>query len=627
MTRIIEEQLADETKFTPVTGDPRQDTRHRLLEMIDSKIENGTMTKRERYLITGKTEKDGVSHSPDFQVSKPHMYPLFKGHKLTLEQIKAKVIPPTRMVTAAIDGPTYRLGMFVNGLLKQIARDYCRGEIVQDTTEFLKKMEQLRNNGAFAVRGTLLGTLDVDALYPSINQELALEAIEHAVATCTNYDEDTRKTVIDLTAFCLKNSVIHYRGQWFKSCEGIPTGGPESDPIANIYVRWMLDTKILPQLVDKDKSDNRTRFLDDLSFTWRGSARQFSTFLNAVNKIGGPLKFTLKGEVGTEVNFLDVTLILEDGDFRTSLFVKPTDSARYLNRRSDHSHHQFKSSPYSQFRRAVVICSRRDDCIKSIEYMEKKYLDSGYKPDELRAAKEKALLLDRDQILANERGPRTVNDDAENDGILTYVIQQDPNMMSVIKTFMKSKAEILKKYIGDRRLIVAERRNPNIASLLFAKSSFSKCEKVLRPTQACGSSGCLTCSIMSLPNKIKLNNDINIKLDFSLTCKTDNCIYLFICNECEGNSGFYFGKTFNRSHIRFNSHRSSFKVSNNDYEKSALSHHIFLEHLDNFPLKLNNFKVGIVGQAPPRRLDRLEDFYIYNTKADVLSLNRYRAVD
>ena len=389
----------------------------------------------------------------------------------------------------------------------------------------------------------------------------------------------------------------------------------------------MLDKKILPKVVDKDKTDNRTRFLDDLSFTWRGSVRQFDTFLNAVNSIGTSLKFTLKGEVGTKVNFLDVVLELDDGNFRTSLFVKPTDSARYLNRRSDHSNHQFKSSPYSQFRRAVVICSRRDDCIKSIEYMEKKYISSGYKPVELRAAKDKALMLNRDQILSAVREPKAVNGDVESDNVLTYVIQQDPNMTGVLRSFMKSKAQLLKKFIGDRRLIIAERRNPNMASLLFAKSSFSHCEKDIRQTQQCGTRGCLTCPIMTVPKTIKLNSDINIKLDFSLTCKAENCIYLFICNECEGNSGFYFGKTFNKSHVRFNSHRSCFKVSNNVYEKSALSHHVFMEHLDNFPLKLCNFKVGIVGQAPPRRLDRLEDFYIYTTKADVLSLNRYRAVD
>ena len=54
-------------------------------------------------------------------------------------------------------------------------------------------MECLKSNGAFETSGTLLGTLDVDALYPSINQELALEAIEHALVTCTDYDEKTRK--------------------------------------------------------------------------------------------------------------------------------------------------------------------------------------------------------------------------------------------------------------------------------------------------------------------------------------------------------------------------------------------------------------------------------------------------
>ena len=165
--------------------------------------------------------------------------------------------------------------------------------------------------------------------------------------------------------------MLHYRGQWFRSEDGVPTGGPESGSIANIYVKWMLDKKLLPHptIAPKDKLEKRLRFLDDSWFLWRGSERQFEAFKSALNTVGAVNKFTLKGEVGKTVDFLDITLSLDSGRLETSVFIKPTDSKRYLNRRSDHTTHTFGGIPFSQFRRAVVISSNEEERQKSVEYM------------------------------------------------------------------------------------------------------------------------------------------------------------------------------------------------------------------------------------------------------------------
>ena len=53
----------------------------------------------------------------------------------------------------------------------------------------------------------------------------------------------------------------------------------------------------------------------------------------------------------------------------------------------------------------------------------------------------------------------------------------------------------------------------------------------------------------------------------------------------------------------------------------------FMIHLDNFSEKLRNFDFGIVKTTKPTSLARLEDYYIYLTKADTISLNRYKAVE
>ena len=65
------------------------------------------------------------------------MYPLFKIHKLNEKMITEKIIPQTRMVTSGVGGPTYRLGLFIDSLLRPVVSRYFNGELIKDTTEFI----------------------------------------------------------------------------------------------------------------------------------------------------------------------------------------------------------------------------------------------------------------------------------------------------------------------------------------------------------------------------------------------------------------------------------------------------------------------------------------------------------
>ena len=71
-----------------------------------------------------------------------------------------------------------------------------------------------------------------------------------------------------------------------------------------------------------------------------------------------------------------------------------------------------------------------------------------------------------------------------------------------------------------------------------------------------------------------------------------------------------------------NGHRACFKTT--DFTKSALSNHIYNDHLEKFENKLKSFKFGIIKKVSPFRLDITEDFYIYTTNADTIGLNRYK---
>ena len=551
------------------------------------------------------------------------MYPLFKIHKLNIEQIHAKVIPPTRMVTSGVGGPTYRLGVFIDNLLKPVVQKYCANELVKDSTSFIKELRSYETKGSVK-QLKLLGTLDVDALYPSIRLELALKALKHALEVATAYSSDHIAMILNLAEMCIKNSVICYRGLWYKTILGIPTGGPESGSIANIVVYFVLETILLPhpRIKPLNRIPSRLRFLDDLWFGWQGTERQFTRFKAILNEVGKTVGITFKGEVGKSVDFLDMTVELKDGHLSTKMYIKPTDSSRYLHRRSDHSLHTFTSIPFSQFRRSVVLCSSTQERNESIDYISKKLKDSGYKDEEISNAKKKALKLDREKILTDDT--QTKEREAKNQ--LIFTLNRDKYMSTKIKELLEENQNEINEILGEEtRLIVAEKRNQNLASTLFAKSSFSKelCDP--KDSQKCKGRGCKTCPIMNLEKSITLwENDPKqtiLKLDYRCDCTTDNLIYLFLCKLCPDNKSFYVGQSTNTCRKRTNGHRSNFSLK--DFKKSALSFHMFQDHPENFDNRLCSYDLGVIKSTSPLNLDRCEDFYIELTKAH-LSLNRYK---
>ena len=79
----------------------------------------------------------------------------------------------------------------------------------------------------------------MDVLYPSIKKCYAPIAIKDTLTYTSEYSKEYSEMVIKMVEYCINNSVVQYRGEWFRAVEGIPTGGTESGSIANIYVKWV----------------------------------------------------------------------------------------------------------------------------------------------------------------------------------------------------------------------------------------------------------------------------------------------------------------------------------------------------------------------------------------------------
>ena len=92
------------------------------------------------------------------------------------------------------------------------------------------------------------------------------------------------------------------------------------------------------------------RFIDDIFFKWTGNKDSLDHFISFTQNYSKSknMKSKIKFEIhlsSNEVHFLDVTVSLNHGKLRTTLFTKPTDSHFYLNTSSCHSSHVVKNIP------------------------------------------------------------------------------------------------------------------------------------------------------------------------------------------------------------------------------------------------------------------------------------------
>ena len=108
------------------------------------------------------------------------------------------------------------------------------------------------------------------------------------------------------------------------------------------------------------------RFIDDIFFIWPHGLEELHNFTDHLNQVHDTIKFTCEHSLDS-VNFLDTVISIREDRYyiKTSLFVKPTDSASYLHYRSAHPRHCIKGIPYGQFLRIRRICSDDADFFES----------------------------------------------------------------------------------------------------------------------------------------------------------------------------------------------------------------------------------------------------------------------
>ena len=119
------------------------------------------------------------------------------------------------------------------------------------------------------------------------------------------------------------------------------------------------------------------RYSDDFFFIWTTSEKELDEFLNHLNSFHPNLRFTHERS-RESLNFFDVSVEIQRGEFVIDLYCKSTDGNQCLHFHSCHANYTKTSTVYSQALRMKRICFTRSDLIVNINKRKDWFIERGY---------------------------------------------------------------------------------------------------------------------------------------------------------------------------------------------------------------------------------------------------------
>ena len=309
--------------------------------------------------------------------------------------------PPLRPICSGYDSCSVRFSELIDTFLKAAAKK--TDSYVQDSTDFINKTKDHIFKPSDE-QSVYIGVMDVNSLYPNIDQNEGAEA-------CSYY-LNGRKNKLFPTALIhkfilmvLKSNTLSFGSKLFHQIKGTAMGTPMAVNFANLFMS-NFETNMLNDFEEQYGTRPKLylRYIDDIFFVWVGNKADLDTFINFCNSYSEKKqmasKITFKSRYSSNfVEFLDMTVRLENNRITTDLFCKPTAKHQYLHRSSFHSPTTIRSLPKTQLIRLRRICSHIKDYDRhSLDFVNF-FTRRGYKKSPIMKSREEVRNTSRESLL------------------------------------------------------------------------------------------------------------------------------------------------------------------------------------------------------------------------------------
>ena len=276
----------------------------------------------------------------------PEFYGLPKVHKEGT---------PLRPVVAAFDGPMSRVSILLERILNQLLK-FVPAHI-WNTQDAIKSLRETYP-GLKAKEGTIIVSMDVVALYPSIQIE---DGIEATIQKLTLHEADidmlglTLGDIRELLELVLYNNYFTFNTKVYRQCEGVAMGNHLAPPFAIVFMD-KLEQRML-ETAEKTPALYK-RYVDDNLMTWEHGEEDLLRFFAHCNTQHPNIKFTWETSLDCPaVSYMDTAISIKDGQIEHELYQKPTNSGISLDFFSAQPWSTKMSVAVQHFKRAASLSS------------------------------------------------------------------------------------------------------------------------------------------------------------------------------------------------------------------------------------------------------------------------------
>jgi hypothetical protein len=266
-------------------------------------------------------------------------------------------------------------------------------------------------------QNVLLSSADVTALYPSIDIEDGMTALQWFMKNHTNISQELQSKYLKLARFVLENNYIECNGVdgFFLQKIGTAMGTDFSVLYATIVMIW-LETPIINEFRIFIKLYKR--YIDDIFLIWLGSFAELCRFRAKFNNANINIKLEWQGTTSIEdaidprkynklgllhVNFLDLDINIVRSEISTyfnfKVYRKPGSAYAYLSYGSYHARHIFRRWLKAEMHRLLTHSSNPDVWLKEITVFYNHLREKGYPVKAIDSAFKEINWNQREQML------------------------------------------------------------------------------------------------------------------------------------------------------------------------------------------------------------------------------------
>ena len=567
----VEEHLNDHNTYEELANHKNSTVMSKIEKFAKKyETEHSILTKDESlYLRKFDCKTPNFFGVPKIHKSSKINAAMFKGYSHQIKIPYEIVDLPFRFINGEVASPTCKLSELLDILLKPFLP--LTPSYIRDYTDFLNKLPVLPPE---EVEDTIMVTCDVTNMYPNIELDLGLEAIQFWLDKFPTllHQRFTKDFVLEGLTLVLTNSCFQFNDKHYRLKTGTATGTKVAPSYANLVMAF-LETKLYTSVLHTFGYEihnyivrNWLRFLDDGFIFWKKSFGEVEVFVDLLNNLDSRLKFTHE-KSEEKISFLNVLIYKDANKIQTDVFYKKTDNHDYLPFNSCHPRHSKDNIPYILAR---IVCTIVSDPLvkrKRLNELSGWLQNSNYPPDKIWESFH--LVNQIDQKVLRQKVTKEKNEQ------LIFVHTNNPNNPLVFREIMKYlnclKIEGNEKFFNIFKNVdfIQSRKQPSNLGDILQHSYFGNL-KFQHGVKKCGTLDCGTCIYLEEGEEAYFPNvDVTIRIKHRFTCDSGYLLYKLRCKGC---NEYYIGRT---TCLRERLSNHKLKTYNANYRLQKMYIHIF----------------------------------------------------